>query len=58
MSAADFAAGRRPSTFGERLIYIFAFAALINATPLERVPRYFDRPASGGSSWPSSRSPS
>jgi hypothetical protein len=47
MSAADFALGRRPPTFGGRLGYIVAFAALIDATTLEKVPRYLDRRAIG-----------
>ena len=47
MSAADFAAERRPATFTGRLNYMFAFAALINWTTRERVPRHLDRRAAG-----------
>jgi hypothetical protein len=47
ISAADFAAGRRPPTFVGRLTYIVAFAALIDLTTRERVARHFDRRAAG-----------
>lgn len=45
MSAADFAAGRRPPTFVGRLGYIIAFAALIDSTTREKVARHVDRRA-------------
>jgi len=47
MSAADFAARRRPQTFISRLTYIIAFAALIDSTSGERVPQHLDRRTTG-----------
>ena len=42
MSAADFAAGRRPVTVGGRLAYVLAFSVLIDAMTAVRVERRFE----------------
>ena len=42
MSAADFAAGRRPGTVRGRLAYVLAFTALIDAMTAVRIERRFE----------------